>query len=76
MVGPGGNTIRGNTASGNLNGIVLLATTGNLVQSNTALNNITTDLQDNDPGAGPPNCANTWKNNTFVNKIDPAGCVQ
>jgi len=61
-----GNTIRGNVANQSSPGISLLSgATGNVVEGNTATAGGPEDLFDDNPGA-PPNCANTWRNNTFV----------
>jgi hypothetical protein len=66
-----GNTIRGNTAN-NFPGIeVLPGATGNLIEDNTA-----PGFVDGNPGA-PPDCANTWKHNTFVTTGGAgAACIQ
>jgi parallel beta-helix repeat protein len=74
------NTLRGNEVSRNRVGIsISTGATGNLIQSNTALDNRIRDLQD----FNLPQCVNTWKSNTFV--IDnetgaafgpDAGCIR
>ena len=74
-----GNTIRGNTASGNGVGILVFGTS-NLIQSNTALANVFVDLDDVNPGCD----GNTWKSNTFVTDLvagvpdggPGVGCIQ
>lgn len=76
-----GNTIRGNEVNRNRVGISLSVNAReNLVQSNTALDNLLRDLQDFNL---PSNCVNTWKSNTFVvdNETGPAfgpgaGCIR
>jgi parallel beta-helix repeat protein len=57
------NTVKSNTADGNLVGIALLSgATGNTVASNEALGNTLFDLFDGNPACD----SNTWTNNRFV----------
>lgn len=69
--------VRSNTANNNVRfGINIRTSSNNLLQGNTALGNGNTDLLDNNLSLAPLPCNNTWKNNTFVTKQDPGGCIQ
>ncbi|MGV3724622.1 MAG: right-handed parallel beta-helix repeat-containing protein [Actinomycetota bacterium] len=57
------NTVRGNEVSRNRSGISISnRAVSNLIQGNTALDNLTRDMQD----FNSLRCVNTWKNNSFV----------
>jgi len=74
------NTIRGNEVNRNRVGIsITTGANGNLIQSNTALDNRIRDMQD----FNLPLCVNTWKSNAFVidnetgTEFGPdAGCIR
>lgn len=84
-----GNTIRDNTVTGNVYGIVLSGANqpgwsgtiiGNTVDSNTALGNFGVDLADDSIPFHGGACRNNWKKNTFDTDSEGdgpgAGCIQ
>lgn len=67
---------RNNTTKNNHNDGIHFgsATNGNLIQTNTALNNVTWDCEDNSSGTGTANTANTWLSDIGVDADPPGIC--